>query len=55
MNLLTAKEAWQMLLETPRHYQGETTLVGYNGGEAIACPLPKNVPDLTETKVTASV
>ncbi len=55
MNLLTAKEAWQMLLETPRHYQGETTLVGYNGGGAIACPLPKNTPDLTRTKVTASV
>ncbi|MEB3229219.1 MAG: fatty acid desaturase [Synechocystis sp.] len=54
MNLITGKEAWQLLLQTPRHYQDENTLVGYNGEGAVACPLPKSIP-VSEKNLETSV
>jgi fatty acid desaturase len=38
-NLLDAGLAWQMMLQTPRHYDGENVLTDWDGKKAIACPL----------------
>ena len=39
MNLLTAGEAWQLLMETPRHYKDDVTLTDYAGKVSVTCPL----------------
>ncbi|CBN57038.1 MULTISPECIES: fatty acid desaturase family protein [Kamptonema] len=39
MNLLTAGEAWQLLMETPRHYKDDVTLTDYSGKVSVNCPL----------------
>jgi fatty acid desaturase len=44
-NLLDAGKAWQMMLQTPRHYRDENTFTDWSGEEAIACPLAK--PDFS--------
>jgi fatty acid desaturase len=38
-NLLDAGKAWQMMLNTPRHYQDELTFTNWQGDQTIACPL----------------
>lgn len=38
-NLLKAGEAWQLLLQTPRHYKNENTFTGWSGAESVICPL----------------
>jgi fatty acid desaturase len=38
-NLLDARKAWQLLLQTPRHYKDENTFTNWEGTNAIACPL----------------
>jgi fatty acid desaturase len=52
MNIITVKEAWQLLLKTPRHYLDETTFVGYSGEGAVACPLPKSTTASVKTLET---
>ena len=39
MNLLTAGEAWQLLMDTPRHYKDDVTLTDYSGKVLVNCPL----------------
>jgi hypothetical protein len=39
MNLLDAGEAWQLLMQTPRHYKDEVTLTDYLGKTSVNCPL----------------
>ncbi len=39
-NLLDASAAWQLMLNTPRHYKDENTLTDWSGKKAIDCPLP---------------
>ena len=41
MNLLNAREAWRLLLQTPRLYKNETTLTDWSGEKAVPCPLSK--------------
>jgi fatty acid desaturase len=41
-NLLDISEAWQFLLNTPRHYRNAQTLTDWNGKTAIACPCQNN-------------
>ncbi|MGF1460707.1 MAG: fatty acid desaturase family protein [Leptolyngbyaceae cyanobacterium] len=41
LNLLEAKQAWKILLKTPRHYQDDTTFVDWFGNQAVPCPLTK--------------
>ncbi|PSB04574.1 fatty acid desaturase family protein [Merismopedia glauca] len=38
-NLLDARKAWDLLLQTPRHYKDENTFTDWQGKNAIACPL----------------
>lgn len=53
MNLITGKEAWQLLLQTPRLYQDENTLIGYSGKGAVPCPLPKSKTVAVKTLETS--
>jgi fatty acid desaturase len=38
MNLVSAGEAWQLLMKTPRHYKDELTLTDYSGKISVSCP-----------------
>lgn len=38
-NLLNAGEAWQLLLQTPRHYKDENTFTDWSGTKSVTCPL----------------
>ena len=38
-NLLEAKEAWKLLLQTPRHYKDENTFATWSGEYLMTCPL----------------
>jgi fatty acid desaturase len=38
--LLDGREAWRLLLATPRHYRDATTLVAHDGGALTPLPLP---------------
>jgi fatty acid desaturase len=45
--ILGAKEAWCLLLHTPRHYKNETTFTDWTGEASVPCRLnvaPFNVP-----------
>ncbi|MBW4692934.1 MAG: fatty acid desaturase [Lyngbya sp. HA4199-MV5] len=37
--VLGAGEAWRLLLQTPRHYQDETTFTTWSGKTSMTCPL----------------
>ncbi len=39
MNLLDAGDAWNLLMETPRHYKDETTFTDWSGKNTVTCPL----------------
>ncbi len=39
MSFLTARDAWRLLLDTPRHYLDETTFTDWDGVEQVPCPL----------------
>ncbi len=43
-NLLDAQEAWRLLMESPRHYQDENTLIDSSGKISMPCPLNPKVP-----------
>jgi fatty acid desaturase len=45
-NLINAGKAWEMMLDTPRHYQDEVTFTDWTGEQAVACPL--SVPDFPD-------
>jgi fatty acid desaturase len=38
MNLVSAGEAWQLLMKTPRHYKDELTLTDSSGKISVSCP-----------------
>ncbi len=38
-NLLDAKTAWKLMLNTPRHYKDENTLTDWSGEKTVICPL----------------
>jgi fatty acid desaturase len=38
-NLLDAGQAWQMMLDTPRHYQDALTFTDWSGQQVVGCPL----------------
>jgi fatty acid desaturase len=37
--LLSAQEAWRLMLQTPRHYQDQTTFTTWSGDRSQPCPL----------------
>ena len=43
MNLLDAREAWRLLLQTPRYYKNENTLTDWSGEKSVSCPLGMKV------------
>ncbi|HEY9644265.1 MAG TPA: fatty acid desaturase [Coleofasciculaceae cyanobacterium] len=45
-NLLTAAEAWQSLMQTPRHYQDAQTLTDWSGKKSVSCPCNPRVAPL---------
>lgn len=38
-NLLEAKDAWKLLLKTPRHYLDDNTFTTWSGDYSVTCPL----------------
>lgn len=40
-NLLNARDAWHLLMQTPRHYKDEKTLTDWSGEKSVPCPLNK--------------
>lgn len=38
-NLLSATEAWQLMLQTPRYYKNATTFTDWSGKKSVTCPL----------------
>ncbi len=51
-NLLDAGEAWRLLMQTPRHYQGSNAFTNWSGEESVSCPLSEN--KLKENKFSPS-
>jgi fatty acid desaturase len=41
--LIEAKEAWRLLLQTPRHYRDENTFTNWSGKVSMSCPLSQTV------------
>lgn len=41
MNLVDAGEAWELLMQTPRHYKDEVTFTDSSGKLSVTCPLNK--------------
>lgn len=39
LNILTAGDAWRLLMQTPRHYKDDTTFTSWTGRNTISCPL----------------
>ena len=38
-NLIEAKKAWSLMLQTPRHYKDEETFTDWSGIKSVPCPL----------------
>lgn len=38
-NLLSAEDAWRLLMQTPRHYKNENTFTDWFGEKSVRCPL----------------
>lgn len=43
LNLLDAREAWSLLMQTPRHYKNQTTFTDWSGEKSVSCPLVKKL------------
>ncbi len=43
-NLLDAGDAWQLMMQTPRHYKDENTLTDWSGKHNTTCPLSQSLP-----------
>ena len=48
LNLLDAREAWSLLMQTPRHYKNETTFTDWLGEKSVPCPLIQESKCLVE-------
>lgn len=47
LNLIDVREAWRLLLQTPRHYRDENTLTDWSGEKSVPCPvIPTSDQDL---------
>ena len=46
-NLSEAKQAWSLMLQTPRHYKNEETFTDWSGIKSVPCPLSaeKNIAE----------
>jgi fatty acid desaturase len=55
-NLLDAGKAWQIMLQTPRHYKDETTFTDWLGEKSIDCPSlnDTHLADNASLEVTAN-
>ncbi|WP_373530491.1 fatty acid desaturase [Nostoc sp.] len=42
LNLLDAKDAWNLLMETPRHYKNEDTFTDWSGEKSVPCAIIEN-------------
>ncbi|MEH2449953.1 fatty acid desaturase family protein [Nostoc sp.] len=42
LNLLDAKNAWHLLMQTPRHYKNEDTFTDWSGEKSVPCAIIKN-------------
>lgn len=42
LNLLDVKKAWSLLIQTPRHYENETTFTDWSGKNFVSCPLSQD-------------
>ncbi|NJP11168.1 MAG: fatty acid desaturase [Leptolyngbyaceae cyanobacterium RU_5_1] len=40
-NLLAARKAWHLMLQTPRHYKNENTFTDWLGEKSVTCPLSR--------------
>ena len=49
--LIEAKEAWRLLLQTPRHYRDENTLTDWSGTVSMSCPLSQVSEELEEESI----
>ncbi|MBM0743517.1 fatty acid desaturase [Phormidium sp. CLA17] len=41
-NLLDAGKAWQIMLQTPRHYKGENIFTDWSGDKSVVCPISRD-------------
>lgn len=46
--VLEAKTAWQLLLNTPRHYLDENTFTNWSGEQSVTCPLSDSQSQLSD-------
>jgi fatty acid desaturase len=42
-HLLPFKQVWQIMLDTPRHYQDKETFTTWSGNRSMPCPLPAQI------------
>ncbi|MHC5833436.1 MAG: fatty acid desaturase, partial [Nostoc sp.] len=42
LNLLDAKDAWHLLMQTPRHYKNEDTFTDWSGEKSVPCAIIEN-------------
>ncbi|NDJ17483.1 fatty acid desaturase family protein [Myxacorys almedinensis] len=49
--VLPAKAAWQLLLQTPRHYRDDVTFTTWSGETSIPCPLEQNAQKIDPTPI----
>ncbi|MEH1777923.1 MAG: fatty acid desaturase [Nostoc sp.] len=42
LNLLDAKDAWHLLMQTPRHYKNEDTFTDWAGEKSVSCAIIEN-------------
>ena len=51
LNLVNAGEAWQLLLQTPRHYKNENTFTDWSGKKSVNCPLSEESTEIVKQKI----
>ncbi|WP_292734375.1 hypothetical protein [Nostoc sp. JL31] len=42
LNLLNAKDAWNLLMQTPKHYKNEDTFTDWSGKKSVSCAIIKD-------------
>lgn len=42
LNLLNAKDVWNLLMQTPRHYKNEDTFTDWSGEKSVPCVIIKD-------------
>ncbi|WP_204141578.1 fatty acid desaturase [Halomicronema sp. CCY15110] len=53
-NLLSAQEAWKILLTTPRHYLDENTFTTWSEEYSVTCPLSSRAPSVSNGDIETS-